>query len=520
MSLLGDRKNNPVLQKAGIIGGATAAVLGLLALKYPDRAIFDEHREGIPYTKGWPLVGILPTLVANKERIHHMFLEGFELSDSLTSTSSALGIPRSIVTIDPRNVERVLKDNFENYVKGPQFSHATTDLLGHGIFNANGEHWKYQRKTASLVFNVRNFRDHFTDVFIQEINFMNKLIFDKACEDGQPVDFHDVMFKFTLDSFILLGFGVQLNALSSKEKVPFAASFDHCQMNSFQRFVNPLWQITEKLHNLMHPWQQSIQDHLNVVDSFANDVIEGRRAQLAKGEVHHDLLSRFMNALNEHGEELSNTELRDIVLNFVIAGRDTTAQALSWTFYNLCCHPRIEYKLVQEINEYITDDIEGDARALYEKIKDMKYAHAVFYEVLRLHPSVPANQKYALNDDVWPDGTNIKKGDYIVWDPWAQGRSEKVWGPDAKQFKPERWITPEGELRRESQGQWPAFHAGPRTCLGQNLATLEALVAIIFLLKRYEFTLVPGQEITYQVSLTLPMKNGMNLYVNKRAAST
>lgn len=85
MSLLGDRKNNPVLQKAGIIGGATAAVLGLLALKYPDRAIFDEHREGIPYTKGWPLVGILPTLVANKERIHHMFLEGFELSDSLTS---------------------------------------------------------------------------------------------------------------------------------------------------------------------------------------------------------------------------------------------------------------------------------------------------------------------------------------------------------------------------------------------------------------------------------------------------
>lgn len=79
---------------------------------------------------------------------------------------------------------------------------------------------------------------------------------------------------------------------------------------------------------------------------------------------------------------------------------------------------------------------------------------------------MPANQKYALNDDVWPDGTNIKKGDYIVWDPWAQGRSEKVWGPDAKQFKPERWITPEGELRRESQGQWPAFHAGPRTCLG------------------------------------------------------
>lgn len=109
--------------------------------------------------------------------------------------------------------------------------------------------------------------------------------------------------------FNRLGFGVQLNALSSKEKVPFAASFDECQMNSFQRFVNPLWPVTEKIQNLMHPWKQSIQDHLNVIDSFANDVIEGRRAQLAKGEVHHDLLSRFMNALNEHGEELSNAEV-------------------------------------------------------------------------------------------------------------------------------------------------------------------------------------------------------------------
>lgn len=139
-----------------------------------------------------------------------------------------------------------------------------------------------------------------------------------------------------------------------------------------------------------------------------------------------------------------------------------------------------------------------------------------FYEVLRQYPSVPLNQKYALNDDVWPDGTHIRKGDYILWSPWSQGRNEKVWGADAKQFRPERWITPEGDLRRESQGQWPAFHAGPRTCLGQHLATLEALVAIVFLLKRYKFSLLPGQDITYQISLTLPMKDGMKVSVEKR----
>jgi cytochrome P450 len=95
---------------------------------------------------------------------------------------------------------------------------------------------------------------------------------------------------------------------------------------------------------------------------------------------------------------------------------------------------------------------------------------------------------------------------------------EQVWGPDAKEFKPERWINEKGDLRRETQGQWPAFHAGPRVCLGQNLATLEAIVAIIFLLKKYKFTMLPGQNMTYQVSLTLPMKDGMKVMVEKREA--
>jgi len=81
---------------------------------------------------------------------------------------------------------------------------------------------------------------------------------------------------------------------------------------------------------------------------------------------------------------------------------------------------------------------------------------------------VPSNQKYALEDDIWPDGTVIKAGYYVSWSPYAQGRSTKVWGPNAKEFYPERWIDEEGNLRRENAGKWPAFHAGPRICLGKK----------------------------------------------------
>ncbi|KAI8336321.1 cytochrome P450 [Chlamydoabsidia padenii] len=510
------KSQHPYMQTANMVAGGAALVLAALALKYPDRPAFTESRNDIPGSSGYPLIGIAPHIIKNKDRLHEFFLENFEKMNSMTNSAIGLGMPRTVSTIDPRNVEHILKTNFENYVKGPMLNDTSSDLLGHGIFNANGEIWKYQRKTASLIFNVKNFRDHFTQVFVRNIRYMNENMFDVAANTGKSLDFHDLMFKFTLDSFVELSFGVELNALATNGKVPFASSFDAAQLNAFQRFCNPAYKVTEALSDWFMPWKTTIKQHLDVMDNFAYEVIKKRRQELADGANYGDLLSRFMSAKNEKGELLNDRELRDVVLNFVIAGRDTTAQALSWTFYSLVTHPQVEEKLVAEVKEHITNEVENDPVKLYEEIKQMKYANAVLHETLRLYPSVPNNQKYALNDDIWPDGTVIKKNDYVMWSPWCQGRSTKIWGDDAKEFKPERWLTEEGEVRRESPGKWPAFHAGPRTCLGQNLAILEALVAIVTLLRRYEFALVPGQEITYQVSLTLPMKNGMHLYVNHR----
>ncbi|ORZ03289.1 cytochrome P450 [Syncephalastrum racemosum] len=490
-------------------GRGMLAGMAALGLVYRDRAVGDEVRPDIAQEPGWPILGNIPIILKWVPYFHDFGVEVFTRMDALTVKMSVFAVPKYITTINPKNVEHLLKS--------PEFHTALGDLFGDGIFNANGEEWRYQRKTASMVFNVKNFRDHFTDVFVEEMGYMAEHILDKACDECHVVDFHDLMYKFTLDSFILLGFGVQLNALTQKGKVPFAESFDQAQKNTFLRFVNPVWPLTDAFVKLLMPWNKSMDDHLKVVDTFAREVTERRREEMAQGLEFRDLLSRFMTARNAKGEPLNNDELRDTVLNFVIAGRDTTAQALSWGFYMLLQHERVECKLLKEIQENITDDMIHDSAALYESIKNMKYAHAFFYEVLRLYPSVPLNMKYALGDDIWPDGTHIRKGDYILWSPYAQGRSDKVWGSDAREFKPERWITPDGELRRESQGQWPAFHAGPRTCLGQHLATLEALVAIIFMLRRYKFHLVPGQEVTYQVSLTLPMKHGMKVTVEKRS---
>ncbi|CAO3607796.1 unnamed protein product [Cunninghamella blakesleeana] len=508
-------QHNTYLQKIGLISSVTATVIGFLTIKYPDRLVFTEDRY-IPSLDGSPLIGTTPSIIKNRDRLQELILEKMEKINGMTMLCHGFLMHKSILTIDPRNIEYFLKSNFENYVKGPFLNEASSDLLGHGIFNANGEVWRYQRKTASQIFNVKNFRDHFTKIFVEHLHFMVTNLFDPAIEKGTIVDFHDIMFKFTLDSFVKIGFGVDLHALSTKDKVPFASSFDIIQQNAYIRFTNPYHKYIEKINQYTKPWETSIEQHLKVINDFAYKVIQQRRQEIQMGQTFNDLLSRFMMAKNEKEELLNDTELRDVVLNMVIAGRDTTAQALSWTFYSLMQSPRIEKKLFNEILQFIPDGLENDPAALYEAIKNMKYAHAVFYEVLRLYPSVPNNQKFALNDDVWPDGTRIKKGDYILWSSWALGRSTKIWGVDANEFKPERWINEQGELIRENQGKWPAFHGGPRVCLGQNLATLEALVAITLLLKRYQFSLVPGQNITYQISLTLPMKHGLKVLVYPR----
>ncbi|KAG2186344.1 hypothetical protein INT43_002782 [Umbelopsis isabellina] len=507
-------KNHPFLSASS----AAALTLGALMAAYPDRAAFHPSRKEIPRYPGWPLLGSLPLLLQYRDKIYDALQEGFERVGSPTTFLSALGMPMQIGTADPVNVEYILKTNFENYVKGPTFHSAMDELFGNGIFNADGEQWKYQRKTAANIFNVKNFRDHFTVVFLLELKYMRDNIFDLAVESGQAFDFHDIMYKFTLDSFILLGFGVDLGALKQQDKHPFAASFDIAQANVFQRMLVPGWRAREAATRLLMPWKTSMSYHVRVVDNFARQIVRDRLEESKQLDYieKSDLLSRFIQTSNAEGEPLSETELRDIIVNFVIAGRDTTAQALSWTFYELMMHKDVEQRLVEDIMEHITDDIEDDPVALYEAIKDMKYAHAVFYEVLRLYPSVPLNQKYALNDDVLPDGTQIRKGDYVVWCPYAQGRLVGIWGQDARQFNPDRWLNEAGELKRVSQGQWPAFHAGPRVCLGQNLATLEALLTISLLLKRYKFTLAPWQNVTYQVSITLPMREGMKVFLEKR----
>ncbi|KAF9943755.1 Protein kinase alk2, partial [Mortierella alpina] len=288
---------------------------------------------------------------------------------------------------------------------------------------ADGEHWKWQRKLASNIFSVKAFRHYTSDVFCREgqavIEYLNSV-----ADTGRAVDMQQLFYCYTLDSFGEIAFGQSFGCLVDPEKeVAFAAAFDRLNNSLANRALTPSWRLRD--------WwtgnDVKIKRDSKEVRDFALKIIQKRRSEEGEeGPRNKDLLQLFMD-LNNEGETLSDDMLIDSVLNFVIAGRDTTAQALSWTFYLMhraTASPEILEQLVKE-----TDDVLAGGLPTYESTKQQKYAEACFHEALRLYPSVPKNLKTCVEDDVLPDGTKVYKGDRVAWSSYAMGRSSSVWGP-------------------------------------------------------------------------------------------
>jgi len=236
------------------------------------------------------------------------------------------------------------------------------------------------------------------------------------------------------------------------------------------------------------------------------------------------LLARFMNASNEDGLSLADPAfqslMRDIVLSLIIAGRDTTACTLTWVFYLLSQNPEVEEKLLKEI-----DDTLNGSEPTYENLTSLTYLHGVVYETLRLYPPVPSDFKTAVHDDVLPDGTKIPKYTRVNYVPYACGRNPNRY-ENPGEMRPERWFKYDAEQKRTkaiipNQYEFPVFQAGPRICLGMNMALMEAKIVIVMLLQKHTFEL-PAEEvdrITYSRMITLSLKNGAdshNLWMHAR----
>ncbi|KAG0318546.1 hypothetical protein BGZ99_005602 [Dissophora globulifera] len=507
----------------------------LLIARYPNRAIGTRARPDLSDItwKGLPLLGNTITILRNRRTFLQSIVQGFEDNGGDIMSTTMLGLGRIIAINDPILLEHILKTNFENYEKGYILNSTMSQVLGNGIFNSDGAIWKMHRKTASHVFSTKIYRAMIDGPFTSH-SLQLCSVLDRAAQEGKPVDLQALFLRLTLDAFAKLSFGLEIDSMGKDGKDPFGSSFDFAVVETDERFMNPFWRLTDKITGMGEKMRRAVK----IIDSYAYDAIKKRHQETSEeaearqgAGKREDLLDLFMKWRDDDGRKLSDVELRDVFINFIIAGRDTTAQALTWMYYEVMRNPAVEQNIWQEVERI------GN-KPTYEMLtKEMSYTNAVFHETLRLYPPVPRNLKTAVADDVLPNGTLVKAGDRIMFSTYAIGRNRSVWGPQAADFLPERWFEgnsietekgllinsfhPEGHIwpkvRKESQFKFSSFNAGPRICLGQTFATLEALTVINMVSSRFQFKLVPGQaEPEIVPSLTLPMKYPLMVHVVRK----
>ncbi|KAL1191498.1 Cytochrome [Cardamine amara subsp. amara] len=468
--------------------------------------------------KSYPIVGSLPGLVKNRHRFLDWTVETLSRCPTQTAIFRRPGKQQFVMTANPANVEYILKTKFEYFPKGERFISLLEDFLGRGIFNSDGEMWWKQRKTASYEFNTKSLREFVMTNVTVEINTRLVPVLAEAATTGKLIDLQDILERFAFDNICKLAFNVDSACLGDDGAtgVEFMRAFETAATISSQRFqsiVSYSWKIKKKL-NIGS--ERLLRESIMTVHKFADNIVRNKIDQGRSSDNKDDLLSRFIS-----NEEMNSPELlRDIVISFILAGRDTTSSALSWFFWLLSMHPEVEHKILEELNSIRarTGKRIGEVYK-FEELKLMSYLHAAITESLRLYPPVPVDTMSCVEDNVLPDGTFVGKAWGITYNAYVMGRMESIWGKDCDRFDPERWIDEtSGGFRGENPYKFPAFHAGPRMCLGKEMAYIQMKSIAAAVLERFVVE-IPGKKERPEIllSVTLRMRGGLFAKVHERS---
>ncbi|KAJ7694542.1 cytochrome P450 [Mycena rosella] len=416
----------------------------------------------------------------------------------------------TIITVWPEHIKHVLATDFNNYVKGTRFQYGMDSVLGTGVFNSDGEMWKFHRAMTRPFFS-RDRVSHF-DIFDHHADAVIAIMKERI-RGGFSIDFQDMIGRFTMDSATEFLFGLSVDSL--KANIPYAhnVAFPPPQSsaagaqtaNTFIEAFNESMQIVAERAHLGHIWPlfEIFEDKsaapMKVVSAFLDPIIaaavERKRVAEAVGTEKNDTEGKTLldELLNSTSGKPYPKVLKDETLNILLAGRDTTMHAMTMVIYFLSMYPDVCAKLRGEVLTYVGPT----RRPTFDDIKDMKYLRAVINESMRLYPSVPFNVRESVNATTWPSPDPKEKpiyipaGSRIAYSVFLMHRRPDLWGPDAEEFSPERFL--DERLKKyllTNSFQFLPFNAGPRICLGQQFAYNEMSFMLIRLLQSFSaFTL-------------------------------
>ncbi|KAF8164796.1 cytochrome P450 monooxygenase pc-3 [Crassisporium funariophilum] len=403
-----------------------------------------------------------------------------------------------VITAEPDHIKAMLATQFDSFEKGKMFFSQMHSLLGEGVFNADGDMWKFHRAMTRPFFT----RERISDFDIYDRNCERSLgqARDRLAE-GHPVEFQDLVSRFTLDSATEFLFGHNVGSLEAGIPYPasksivsqalydnhpstiFVIAFIEGQVLGSRRTTfGADWPLTEF-------WGDKIKPLRKIMDGFIDPVmteaLAKRESEMKLQKTADNEEDNLLAHLVKHTQDTKI--LKDELINLLVAGRDTTMALLTFAFYMLSEHPDIERRLREEI----TEKVGLRERPTYEQMREMKFMRAFINEVLRLYPSVPFDSRDTNKAVILP-ATSTSKPIYVpantgvLYSVLNMHRRTDLWGPDALKFDPDRfldervhkYITPNPFI-------FLPFNAGPRICLGQQFAYHEATFFLVRLLQQF-----------------------------------
>lgn len=402
----------------------------------------------------------------------------------------------------PAHNKHVLQDNNRNYTKLPNPTNGLlVPIVGHGLLTSDGDFWLRQRRLAQPAFHRRRIAGFARTMTDAAARMLEQWPAD--AKSGRTVDVARDMMRLTLEIAGKTLFSVDLTRDAETVGRAFAAvnrQFRNFSSHPFGIYlINTSWLPGTRrfLHNVAQ------------LDEVVHAIIARRRRQREQGRGQtQDLLDMLMDARDEEtGEGMSDRQLRDEVMTIMLAGHETTANALAWTFYLLAKHPPVQARLEEEV-----DDILAERTPTFQDVSELTYTTMVLKESLRLYPPAYLLTRTAQDEDKI-GGFDVEPGAILTLSPYFTHRHPDFWN-DPEHFDPQRF-SPQRKAERPRYAYMP-FGGGPRMCIGSNFAMTEATLILAMVAQRYRLRLASDRPVQTEPLITLRPRGGIPMKIVER----
>jgi cytochrome P450 len=401
------------------------------------------------------------------------------------------GSQHFFVVNDPEHIKDILTTHHASFGKGRALERAKK-LLGNGLLTSEGEFHHRQRRLAQPAFH-RDRVGRYADIMVSYTDRMQR----ERWHDADTLDVAREMNRLTLAIVGKTLFGTETEAEAEQIRLALSET-----MKGFNRSMLPFAQILDRLPL---PANRRYRQARDVLNSVIYRIIEEKRRSTEDGG---DLLSMLLAAQDEEsGGQMTDLQVRDEAITIFLAGHETTANALTWAWYLLSEHPDVEAKLHDELDSVLAGRLPG-----VDDFPRLRYSEMVITETMRLYPPAWTLGRRALKDYQLGPYT-IPAGSIVIMSQYVMHHDPRYF-PDPFRFDPERW-TPEARASRPQYSYFP-FGGGPRRCIGDGFAVMEAIMVLATLAQQWSLRHVPGHTIALQPLITLRPKTGMPMVLAAR----